>query len=50
MNAGQVIELQQYPTTNRKEENLFAEGRRKEVSEKNINNRLKNICSTSYMQ
>lgn len=41
LNAGQVIELQQYLDKNKwKEGNLFTEGRRKDISKRNINNRL----------
>lgn len=44
LNAGQVIALQQYLDKNKwKEGKLFTEGRRKEVSETNINNRIKHM-------
>lgn len=46
LNASQVIELQQYLDKNKwKEGKLFAEGRKKDISEKNINNRLQHMFS-----
>src|SRR6266540_401282 len=46
LNAGQVIELQQYLDKNKwKEGKLFTEGRKKAISEKNINNRLQHMFS-----
>jgi len=44
LHAGQVIELQQYLDKNKwKEGALFTEGRKKEVSERNIDNRIKHM-------
>jgi site-specific recombinase XerD len=45
LNAGQVIELQQYLGNKWKPGKLFTEGKRKGISEKNINNRLKHMFS-----
>jgi integrase/recombinase XerD len=45
LNASQVIELQQYLNNKWKEGKLFTEGRRKSISEANINNRLKHMFS-----
>ncbi|OQP67674.1 tyrosine-type recombinase/integrase [Niastella populi] len=46
LNAIQVIDLQQYLDKNKwKEGKLFTEGRRKDISEKNINNRLQHMFS-----
>lgn len=46
LNAGQMIELQQYLERNKwKGGKLFIEGRRKNISETNINNRLKHMFS-----
>lgn len=46
LNAGQVIELQQYLDKNKwKEGKLFTEGRKRDISEKNINNRLQHMFS-----
>lgn len=46
LNAGQAIALQQYLDKNKwKEGRLFTEGRKKDISEKNINNRLQHMFS-----
>lgn len=45
LHAGQVIELQQYLGNKWKDGKLFAERKRKGISEKNINNRLKHMFS-----
>ncbi len=46
LNAGQVIELQLYLEKNKwKQGALFKEGRKKEISEKNINNQLQYMFS-----